>query len=123
MTRQAKSKPAVMDAKNGAAEDVVDFMTDYEKDEAFGGRGLRDPVPTIEDKWRLVPAFLQVKGLVKQHIDSYNYFVDVEMRKIVEANQKVDSDIDPTFYFKYQSVMYAEHYTNLVLKVHGYLCG
>lgn len=40
---------------------------------------------------------------MKQHIDSYNYFVDVEMKKIMEANQKVDSDIDPTFYFKYNS--------------------
>lgn len=97
MTLQAK-KPT--EAADAGEPDEVDFMKDYEKDEVFGGKGLRDPVATIEDKWKLVPAFLQVKGLVKQHIDSYNYFVDVEMRKIVEANQKVDSDIDPTFYFK-----------------------
>lgn len=54
-----------------------------------------------QDKWNLVPAFLKVKGLVKQHIDSFNFFVDVEIKKIVEANNKVLSDVEPKFYLKY----------------------
>jgi DNA-directed RNA polymerase III subunit RPC2 len=54
----------------------------------------------LQEKWRLVPAFLTVKGLVKQHIDSFNYFVNVEIRKIVKANEKVCSDADPLFYVK-----------------------
>lgn len=53
------------------------------------GKGLADPVKTIEDKWTLLPAFLQVKGLVKQHIDSFNYFVDVDLKNIVRANERV----------------------------------
>lgn len=53
-----------------------------------------------QDKWKLVPAFLQVKGLVKQHIDSFNYFVNVDIKKIVQANDKVTSDADPMFYLK-----------------------
>ena len=57
----------------------------------------------VQDKWNLLPAFLKVKGLVKQHIDSYNFFVDVEIKKIVKANEKVLSDVDPTFYLKYGS--------------------
>jgi DNA-directed RNA polymerase III subunit RPC2 len=86
----------------------------------YHGKGLTDPIDTakvglcyshayfhsfemteIQDKWNLLPAFLKVKGLVKQHIDSYNFFVDVEIKKIVKANEKVLSDVDPTFYLKY----------------------
>lgn len=55
---------------------------------------------SIQDKWKLVPAFLKVKGLVKQHVDSFNYFVNVEIKKIVQANEKVLTDVDPTFYLK-----------------------
>ena len=56
---------------------------------------LAAPVKTIEDKWKLLPAFLKVKGLVKQHIDSYNYFINVDIKKIMKANDKVTSDADP----------------------------
>lgn len=58
----------------------------------------------LQDKWKLVPAFLQVKGLVKQHIDSFNYFVNVDIKNIVNANDKVLSDVDPMFYLKYLNV-------------------
>ena len=34
---------------------------------------LSAPVKRLEDKWTLLPAFLRVRGLVKQHIDSYNW--------------------------------------------------
>ncbi|XP_065164885.1 LOW QUALITY PROTEIN: DNA-directed RNA polymerase III subunit RPC2-like [Atheta coriaria] len=62
------------------------------------------PIKEIEEKWKLVPAFLKVKGLVKQHIDSFNYFINVEIKKIVEANDKVTCDADPLFYIKYTNV-------------------
>ncbi|KAJ2079782.1 DNA-directed RNA polymerase III complex subunit Rpc2 [Coemansia sp. RSA 988] len=65
---------------------------------------LSDPIPTVEDKWQLLPAFLRVKGLVKQHIDSFNYFIEVGMKKIVKANELVTSDIDPRFYLKYTGI-------------------
>lgn len=52
----------------------------------------------------MVPAFLQVKGLVKQHIDSFNYFINVDIKNIVKANDKVLSDVDPMFYLKYLNV-------------------
>jgi DNA-directed RNA polymerase III subunit RPC2 len=66
-------------------------------------RGLRpsDPIKAVEDKWLLLPAFLKVKGLVKQHIDSFNYFVDHDLKAIVRANNKVTSDVDPRFYFSF----------------------
>lgn len=48
-----------------------------------------------------MPAFLKIKGLVKQHIDSFNYFINVEIKKIVEASNMVTCDADPLFYIKY----------------------
>jgi DNA-directed RNA polymerase III subunit RPC2 len=53
-----------------------------------------------QDKWRLVPAFLQTKGLVKQHIDSFNYFVETGLQKIIDANTTVTSDVDPNFWLE-----------------------
>lgn len=40
---------------------------------------------TIKDKYELLPAFLRVKGLVRQHIDSFNYLITHEIKKIVAA--------------------------------------
>jgi DNA-directed RNA polymerase III subunit RPC2 len=57
-----------------------------------------------QDKWLLLPAFLKVKGLVKQHIDSFNYFVDTDIKNIVKANNKVTSDVDPRFWLKYVDI-------------------
>ncbi|QRV99526.1 beta and beta-prime subunits of DNA dependent RNA-polymerase [Ceratobasidium sp. AG-Ba] len=68
------------------------------------GIGLMDPIKNVEDKWLLLPAFLKVKGLVKQHIDSFNYFVDVDLGNILKANNKVLSDVDPKFWLKYTGI-------------------
>lgn len=67
----------------------------------YKGKHLTDSVSTVEDKWTLLPAFLKVKGLVKQHIDSFNYFVDVDIKKILKANNMVRSDVDPHFFLRY----------------------
>lgn len=74
----------------------------------YKGKGLMDPIKAVEDKWELLPAYLQVKGLVKQHIDSYNYFVDVDLKNIIKANEKITSDIDPKFYLKYTDIVVGE---------------
>ncbi|KAG8579674.1 hypothetical protein GDO81_011000 [Engystomops pustulosus] len=65
---------------------------------------LISPVDTVEEKWKLLPAFLKVKGLVKQHIDSFNYFINVEIKNIMKANEKVTSDADPMWYLKYLNI-------------------
>lgn len=44
---------------------------------------------------------LQVRGLVKQHIDSFNYLINHEIKKIVMANEKVTCDVDPNFFLKW----------------------
>lgn len=51
-----------------------------------------------------MPAFLEVRGLVRQHIDSFNYFINVDIKKIVASNQMVTCDADPVFYLKYLDV-------------------
>lgn len=78
-------------------DDIEDIMRmDKEK--------LAAPIKTIEEKWKLLPAFLKVKGLVKQHIDSFNYFINVEIKNIMKANDKILSDADPNFYMKYLNI-------------------
>lgn len=52
----------------------------------------------------MLPAFLKAKGLVKQHIDSFNYFVDVEMKKIVQANNIITSELQNKFHFEFLDV-------------------
>ena len=58
----------------------------------------------FQDKWDLLPAFLAVKGLVKQHIDSFNYFVDVDLQAILRANARITSDVDPNFFLEYEDI-------------------
>lgn len=65
---------------------------------------LGAPIKTVEEKWKLLPAFLKVKGLVKQHIDSFNYFINVEIKNIMKANEKITCDADPNFYMKYLNI-------------------
>ncbi|KAK4990740.1 DNA-directed RNA polymerase III complex subunit Rpc2 [Elasticomyces elasticus] len=61
----------------------------------YYGKHLTDPINTAKDKWNLLPAFLKVKGLVKQHIDSFNHLVDIELKKILLANDMIHSEVDP----------------------------
>lgn len=62
---------------------------------------MTDEIKTARDKWNLLPAFLKVKGLIKQHIDSFNYFVTTELKQIVEANRRVTSDVDNKFWLEF----------------------
>mmetsp|Transcript_10383 Transcript_10383/g.31241 ORF Transcript_10383/g.31241 Transcript_10383/m.31241 type:complete len:1166 (-) Transcript_10383:34-3531(-) len=65
---------------------------------------LTAPIKRVEDKFQLLPAFLQVRGLVKQHLDSYNYFINHEIKKIVHANERVTCDTDPNFYLRFLNI-------------------
>lgn len=68
------SYPSLKDKKGKQVE------LDYDQDQQFNlskfppeltsaiynGKNLSNPIKNVEDKWELLPAFLQVKGLVKQ---------------------------------------------------------
>ena len=74
--------------------------------ELYNKAKLYSPISKVEEKWELVPAFLQVRGLVKQHIDSFNYFTDIEIKNIVRSsrNYLIKSEINPNFYLKYRDI-------------------
>lgn len=38
---------------------------------------------------------------MKQHIDSFDYFVTTEIKKIVQANSLVRTPLDPSFFLEY----------------------
>uniref|UniRef100_A0A1I8GRJ3 DNA-directed RNA polymerase subunit beta n=1 Tax=Macrostomum lignano TaxID=282301 RepID=A0A1I8GRJ3_9PLAT len=65
---------------------------------------LNKSIKSLEDKWKLVPAFLKVRGLVKQHIESFNHFVNTEVRAIMLANQRVVCDADQRWYLEYKNI-------------------
>ena len=103
------SRSAKADQENKQRSKFDSFRKERDAFDAFlqpfySGKSLTAPIDTAQDKWNLLPAFLRVKGLVKQHIESFNYFVDVELKKIVKANHKVLSAVDPKFYLKYTDV-------------------
>ena len=67
----------------------------------YNGKTLTDPIKTAEDKWQLLPAFLKVKGLVKQHTDSFNFFIDHEIKEIVRANRHIRSEVGNNFWLEF----------------------
>ena len=64
--------------------------------------GLSDPVKTVEDNWLLLPVLLEAKGFVKQHIDSFDYFVDHDLKNLL--NNCVTSDVDPKGFLVYTNI-------------------
>ncbi|KAK4867792.1 hypothetical protein LT330_006655 [Penicillium expansum] len=112
--RPSQSNPVPQPHQNsvpGKAEPASNFKArdpfDALLEPFYYNKGLTDPIDTARDKWNLLPAFLKVKGLVKQHIDSYNYFVEVQMKKIVESSSTIRSDVDHNFYIKFTDIYVA----------------
>ncbi|RDA93166.1 hypothetical protein CP533_3146 [Ophiocordyceps camponoti-saundersi (nom. inval.)] len=67
----------------------------------YKGKKLTDPISTKEDKFQLLPAFLMVKAVrTAEHIDSYNFFVEHEIKNIVRANRTIRSDVDSNFWLE-----------------------
>eukprot|EP00986_Skeletonema_menzelii_P010588 scaffold5213_cov143-Skeletonema_menzelii.AAC.1 len=64
---------------------------------------LDAPIGSLREKWRVLPHFLKLRGLMKQHIDSFDHFVSVEMKQIVQSPSacEIRSDYDPKFYLRY----------------------
>ncbi|KAL4563722.1 hypothetical protein LXL04_027767 [Taraxacum kok-saghyz] len=65
---------------------------------------LAAPVKSAVDKFQLVPEFIKVRGLVKEHLDSFNYFITTDIKKIVEANNFVRCTFDDKVYLRYLKV-------------------
>ena len=87
-------------------KDAVEVGGDVEECLLGEPSKLNAPIKTLKDKFELLPAFLKVRGLVRQHIDSFNYLINEEIKKIIhaKANEKVTCDTDPNFYLKYTNI-------------------
>ncbi|KAL1547602.1 DNA-directed RNA polymerase III subunit 2 [Salvia divinorum] len=76
----------------------------HEKGLKIDKQALAAPVKKAVDKFKLVPEFLKVRGLVKQHLDSFNFFVRTGIKKIVQANNLITYSRDPNIYLRYNDV-------------------
>lgn len=65
-----------------------------------------DGVPSMSDKWMLIDLFLEYKGMVTQHISSYNHFVTVGLKEILHAasNVEIRSESDPKWFLRYEDI-------------------
>ncbi|MEM3421586.1 MAG: DNA-directed RNA polymerase subunit B, partial [Candidatus Hadarchaeum sp.] len=48
----------------------------------------------MQDTWPLVEAFFKEKGLVRQHLDSYNDFIDRGLQQVIDEIGGIDLDIE-----------------------------
>ena len=55
------------------------------------------------DKWVVLKSLFDEKGLVRQHLDSYNNFIEHEMQEIVDESGEVIPDI-PGFKIKFGKI-------------------
>lgn len=69
---------------------------------------LSAPIKSTVDKFQLIPEFLKMRGLVKEHLDSYNYFIDTGIKKIVRVNNEIRSSVDREIYLKFKDVKIGE---------------
>eukprot|EP00929_Paragymnodinium_shiwhaense_P118575 TRINITY_DN90492_c0_g1_i1.p1 TRINITY_DN90492_c0_g1~~TRINITY_DN90492_c0_g1_i1.p1 ORF type:complete len:1191 (-),score=260.04 TRINITY_DN90492_c0_g1_i1:192-3764(-) len=65
-----------------------------------------DSVPSMGDKWRLVDSFLEYRGLITQHITSFNHFLQVGMNEIITADSNVEvrSGSDARWFLRYEKI-------------------
>lgn len=68
------------------------------------------PVGSLKEKWRLLPHFLRLRSLLRQHIDSFDHFVETDMKEIVGSPSacEIRSDHDPKFYLRYEACWIGE---------------
>lgn len=59
--------------------------------------------PSPSDRWVLMDAFFREKGLVRQHLDSFNDFVKRRLQEIVDEQGVIETDI-PGFKIKLEKI-------------------
>ena len=67
-------------------------------------RQVRDPAGDA-DKWSLVPELLKARGLLKEHTQSFDHFVEHDIPRIVcEANRVLHDPVSGAWKLEYESV-------------------
>ncbi|AED95209.1 unnamed protein product [Arabidopsis thaliana] len=106
----------------GLDQEDLDLTND---DHFIDKEKLSAPIKSTADKFQLVPEFLKVRGLVKQHLDSFNYFINVGIHKIVKANSRITSTVDPSIYLRFKKVRVGEPSiinVNTVENINPHMC-
>ncbi|PHT43425.1 DNA-directed RNA polymerase III subunit RPC2 [Capsicum baccatum] len=101
-------KQPLAEMQAGMGYDSTMSSTAGDSSHGIDKQHLASLIKNLVDKFQLVPEFLKVRGLLKQHLDSFNYFVKREIKKIVQANQEIRSTLDPIIYLRYMDVHVGE---------------
>ena len=91
-------------AQRKHAESILQGQDELTKQALLDSGPLDATVKTVKEKWRLLPAFLQVRGLVKQHLNSYDHLVNVDMQEIMMANNEIRVSNHPNFYVRFSNL-------------------
>ena len=62
------------------------------------------PLKNIDEKWKIITSFVQTKGLISQHISSFDHFIEHELNKILLANSEVRSTKNDKIYLRYLKI-------------------
>jgi len=69
-------------------------MSDAVSKDKVGVKGLNENTwITPEDRWAIIEAFFREKGLVRQHLDSYNDFIENKLQEIIDEIGVIETDI------------------------------
>lgn len=58
----------------------------------------------MQEQWRLVTEYINQRGAVSHHLNSFNNFVDNTIKHIVKTNSDVKSTTNPHFLLRFESV-------------------
>lgn len=61
----------------------------------------------LKDTDKLITSYLSFRGLQRQHIDSFNYFLQHKLKQIVLEsihNRRVTTDANPSFLLEYTNI-------------------
>ncbi|XP_061988708.1 DNA-directed RNA polymerase III subunit 2-like [Rosa rugosa] len=86
----------------------VKSLLDPNPGSAIDKQFLAAPIKSATDKFALLPELLKVRGIVREHLDSFNYFVNTGIKRIVRANDRIVSAVDPRIYIKFLNVEIGE---------------
>ena len=59
---------------------------------------------TREDLWHLLEAFIKDEGLVKQHLNSYDYFIEHGLQKIVDEVGEVEIEAETRYKIRFGKI-------------------
>ena len=71
---------------------------------------LAAPIKSVQEKHKMLPHFLRMRGLLRQYTDSFNYFINTEMKQIVAAksNCTIRSKVDSSWFLEYTDIYVGE---------------